>query len=228
MHPEVPTQLAQVLVSDPVPQRAFRWVPEGWNKACHERPEILDRLAQLPERVDRGTVREAVLSDVGDGHVLSAFVSAMIWGFGDAGYGPARVRWILTGIRGSEAYGAPIRTDVEGLLGSAIDVVRSEGAIEGFRYMNNAGRIKHLGSAFFTKWLYFTSATEGPDDPRAAAILDKQVGDWLRDNAGVTLDIRRTPEYQRYIEILGTWGKMYSRAPVQVEKAIFGLATGRT
>ena len=43
--------------------------------------------------------------------------------------------------------------------------------------MCNAGRIKHLASAFFTKWLYFSSAVSDSDDPNAAPILDKQVHD---------------------------------------------------
>lgn len=94
--------------------------------------------------------------------------------------------------------------------------------------MNNAGRIKHLGSAFFTKWLYFGSALTSPDDPNAAPILDKQVQDWLKQHAGVTLDIRRTEAYQRYVDALTAWGEHHGRTPVQVEKAIFGLATGRT
>lgn len=94
--------------------------------------------------------------------------------------------------------------------------------------MNNAGRIKYLAGAFFTKWLYFASATTSADDSNAAPILDKQVHDWLQREAGISVNIHRTQDYQRYLETLIAWGNAYSRTPVQVEKAIFGLATGRT
>ena len=43
----------------------------------------------------------------------------------------------------------------------------------------------------------------------------------------MTLDISRTAEYQRYLDAITSWGDRFSRTPVQVEKAIFGLATGR-
>jgi hypothetical protein len=53
------------------------------------------------------------------------------------------------------------------------------------------------------------------------------VREWLEKHAGVILDISRTPDYQRYFDALTGWGEIYGRTPVQVEKAIFGLATGR-
>jgi hypothetical protein len=120
------------------------------------------------------------------------------------------------------------RADVAGLLRAGVETVRAQGPVEGFRHMNNAGRIKYLGGAFFTKWLYFTSALTSPDDPNAAPILDKQAYDWLEQHAGLNLDIDRTPDYERYIEVLTAWGDTHGRTTVQVEKVIFGLATGRT
>jgi hypothetical protein len=127
----------------------------------------------------------------------------------------------------ARAHNALVRGDVAGLLRTAAEVVRTQGPVEGFRYMNNAGRIKYLASAFFTKWLYFASALTSADDPNAAPILDDRVREWLEKHAGVILDISRTPDYQRYFDALTGWGEMYGRTPVQVEKAIFGLATGR-
>ncbi|MGE2817951.1 hypothetical protein ACQI5H_22820 [Mycobacterium heidelbergense] len=226
MERDVPLVLTEVLATQPLPQRAFRWSPAGWRKEMHDLPEALQVLDRLPERVDRSTVREVVLAELGCGRVLSAFVGAMVWGYGDAGYGATRVRWVLTGIRPG-AHNAPVRGDVAGLLDKAAEVVRAQGPVEGFRYMNNTGRIKYLASAFFTKWLYFASALTSADDPNAAPILDMQVRNWLEKYAGVSLELGRTSDYQRYFEALTTWGEKYGRTPVQVEKAIFGLATGR-
>jgi hypothetical protein len=227
MEPKLPPLLAEVLAKQPLPQRAFRWMPAGWRKEMHDLPEVLQVLDLLPESVDRTTVRTVVLAELDGGRVLPAFVSAMVWGYGDAGYGATRVRWVLTGVK-ADAHNAAVRGDVAGLLRTAAEVVRAQGPVEGFRYMNNAGRIKYLASAFFTKWLYFASALTSADDPNAAPILDKQVHDWLKQHASMTFDISRSPDYQRYFDVLTVWGENCGRTPVQVEKAIFGLATGRT
>jgi hypothetical protein len=64
---------------------------------------------------------------------------------------------------------------VPGLLESAARIVQHDGPVEGFRHMNNAGRIKHLGSAFFTKWLYFASATTSADDPSVQEVGERRV-----------------------------------------------------
>jgi hypothetical protein len=221
-----PPELAAVLSEPPRPQCAFPWKPAGWLTEMHDLPEVQHMLGGLPDKVDRTQIRETVLAELAAGRVLSAFVSAMVWGHGDTGYGATRVRWVLTGVK-AHAHDAPVRKDVAGLLGTAADVVRTDGPVEGFRYMSNAGRIKHLASAFFTKWLYFSSAVSDPDDPNAAPILDKRVHDWLENRAGMTLEISRTTEYQRYLDVITGWGDRFSRTPVQVEKAIFGLATGR-
>jgi hypothetical protein len=100
--------------------------------------------------------------------------------------------------------------------------------VEAFRFLNNEGHIKHLGGAFFTKWLYFASALNSPDDRAAAPILDKQVRDWLAAHASISLDVYSTASYKRYVEILTAWGDSYERSPSQVEKAIFELATERS
>ena len=226
MHTEIPAELADVLAAPQLPQRAFPWIRNSWLNQMHDLPETLEMLHHLPERVDRDLVRQIVLAEITRGEVLAAFVAAMVWGYGDARYGAVRVRWVLTGIQ-ERAFYAPVRGDLAGLLATAADVVRVEGPVEGFRYMNNAGRIKFLASAFFTKWLYFASALTDADAPEAAPILDKRVSDWLCKRADFTLDISRTPDYQRYLDTLTAWGLGYGSTPVQVERAIFGLATGR-
>ncbi|WP_284991009.1 hypothetical protein [Arthrobacter sp. efr-133-TYG-120] len=86
--------------------------------------------------------------------------------------------------------------------------------------------IKHLGRSYFTKWLYFASALEGPDDAAAAPILDDKITGWLDNETDLSLD-KSTASYGRYLELLACWGEPYGRTRVQVEKAIFKLATGR-
>ena len=225
---EVPPRLGEILAKAHEPQRGFSWNAASWKAALGDCPAVLTQLDALPQSVNRDEVCKVVTTNLARRSVLPAFVTAMVWGYGTAGYGPARVRWVLTGIRGRGTYGAPIRPDVAERLEAAVQVVRDLGAVEGFRHMNNAGHIKYLGGAFFTKWLYFTSAASGrPDDATAAPILDKQIKDWLAANARLDLNINRTPDYERYVELLTQWGAEFDRTAVQVEKAIFHLATGR-
>jgi hypothetical protein len=41
MDPKVPPLLAEVLAKQPLPQRAFPWIPAGWRKEMHDLPEVL-------------------------------------------------------------------------------------------------------------------------------------------------------------------------------------------
>lgn len=193
----------------------------------HDLPDVLDVLDRLPSAVDRQSTRDVVLSELEAGRALPAFVPAMIWGYGTVGYGPTRVRWILTGIKGIGSIDAPVLPSVSDRLAAGAQKARDLGAREAFYFMNNEGHIKYLGAAFFTKWLYFSSALRGPNDRAAAPILDKQVATWLDKNAHVSLRLNNTTSYTAYLDLLSNWGEQYGRSRVQVEKAIFGLATGR-
>ncbi|QRY62585.1 hypothetical protein JVX90_19860 [Gordonia sp. PDNC005] len=222
----VPPALANQLVAPAQPQLPFAWKRQAWRSMLHDVPGAAELLDALPEKVDRTSTLEVVNRGITEGEILPAFIAAMIWGHGTTGFGPVRVRRSLTGLK-SGTRDAPIRVDVEGLLRISALKVRNDGPLEGFRYMNNEGKIKHLGSAFFTKWLYFASAGENPDAPNASPILDRQVRDWIRNETGLSLGNRRTEDYAMYIETLTVWGIAYDRSPVQVEKEIFALATGR-
>ena len=189
-------------------------------------PQVMDVLGRMPERVDRASTREVVLQELEAGRTLPAFVTAMVWGYGTTGYGPVRTRWVLTGTK-TNPMESPVLPQVPARLEAGATAVLQDGSLEAFRLMNNEGKVKYLGPAFFTKWLYFTSAFQSPDDAKAAPILDKQVSDWLLAHAGVSLEPDRTSSYERYVGLLTAWGRLHNRTAVQIEKAIFGLATGR-
>ncbi|MBN7314147.1 8-oxoguanine DNA glycosylase OGG fold protein [Mycobacteroides abscessus] len=225
--PPVPAILAALLDAEPTTQQSFPWERKAWQKRMHDLPDVLDVLADLPDHVSRDDVRAVALPELEAGRVLPAFVPAMVWGYGNRGYGPTRVCWVLTGTRGGDAVDTPVLSTVGDRLAEAVDVVRNQGPVAGFRYMNNSGRIKYLGPAFFSKWLYFASAVTGVNGPEAAPILDKQVIDWVREHTGISLNINKTGSYENYLNLLKDWGGQYNHTPVQVEKAIFELKTGR-
>jgi hypothetical protein len=110
--------------------------------------------------------------------ILPAFVAVMVWGWGTtAGMGALRTRWILTQtqVKSTDAVSEPVDPSVADRLEAGAKSVRADGAFEAFRLTNNEGRILHLRSSYFTKWLYFTSAVDGPDDPNAAPIFDGRI-----------------------------------------------------
>lgn len=222
----MPQGLSAHLARD-VEQRSFEWRRAPWEAALHDDKQSVELLHRLGERVGRVTTRAVVLEEFANGRVVPAFVAAMIWGYGTTGYGPARVRWVLTGVRGRASATAAIRADVRRNLATGAAVAREQGPVEGFRFMNNAGKVPYLGGPFFTKWLYFTTAVDGIAAPNAAPILDAQVAGWLRNQQVVSLRVDKTVDYEQYLRLLRDWGEQTGRAPAQVEAGIFHLATGR-
>lgn len=154
----------------------------------------------------------------------------MVWGWGTtAGMGAIRTRWILTQtkVKSADTISESVDPSVAVRLEAGAKCVRAEGALEAFWLMNNEGRILHLRSSYFTKWLYSTSALDGTDDPKAAPIFDDRIVGWLEHTAGAPLEKTRTDSYGEYVELLEGWGKPYGLTRTQVEAEIFRLATER-
>ncbi|MGV7472237.1 8-oxoguanine DNA glycosylase OGG fold protein [Mycobacterium kansasii] len=82
---DVPASLAAVLAQPPVAQGSFPWNGAAWAAALQDRPDVLRVLDSLPERVDRNLIHEVVTTQLENDRVLPAFVSAMVWGYGDRG-----------------------------------------------------------------------------------------------------------------------------------------------
>lgn len=230
MTARIPAVLAEGLEGEVRPQSPFPWTKQPWMDQMHDLPEVLSLLDRLPERVSRPSTLEAVTEELDKGRVLPAFIAAMVWGWGTtAGMGAMRTRWILTQtrVKSAEAVSEPVDPSVLDRLEAGAKSVRTEGALEAFRLMNNEGRILHLRSSYFTKWLYFTSAIEGAESSEAAPIFDDRIVGWLESVGGVPLDKNRTAAYGQYLDLLASWGAPYGRTRVQVETEIFRLATGR-
>lgn len=230
MTTRIPAVLAEALDGEARPQSPFPWAKQPWLDQMHDLPEVLALLDGLPERVSRESTLDTVSAELGEGKVLAAFVAAMVWGWGTtAGRGALRTRWILTQTKSKsvDTVFEPVDSAVADRLEAGARSVRADGALEAFRLMNNEGRILHLRSSYFTKWLYFTSALGGTEDPNAAPIFDDRIVGWLEDRAGVPLEKNRTDSYGEYLDLLADWGEPYGRTRAQVETEIFRLATGR-
>jgi hypothetical protein len=226
----VPEVLADALSIPYRPQESFRWSRKPWVEPMHDLPDVLNLLENLPARIDRRFVAETVSTELEAGRVLPGFIAAMAWGWGDkGGRGAVRTRWVLTGVKGAGdvVTSIPVDPSVAERLLQGAKVARDLGAVEGFREMNTHARIKHFGSSYFTKWLYFCSVTSEVDGEGAAPILDDQIINWLGHNAGIWFRSGSTKSYSEYVDLLNDWGYQYKRTPVQLETEMFRLATGR-
>jgi hypothetical protein len=173
-------------------QEAFRWHRDRWVDRV---PEARALIAALPDKVDRDDVRAACVgaSESPDA-ACSAFVAAMVWGYGwNVGYGPWRTRRVL-----DQTPNASER------LARVASCLREQGAIEAYRLLGGGARLKYLGPAFGTKYLYF--CPQAPSGP-PALILDRVVAAWLREHANLGLNpVPWSPaNYESYLDHVASW-----------------------
>ncbi|MEU7907062.1 hypothetical protein [Actinoplanes sp. NPDC049118] len=206
--PAIPNQLREAFLrwdsGGRQGQEAMRWNRSTWQVTIPEHRELL---ASLPDRLDRTTVAEwgAGAAD-GEAQAEQAFIAAMAWGYGPAGYGAFRAARVLR-----ENPQAP------GVLREAAQVVRRDGGATAFAWLREH-RLRYLGVAFATKYLYFCN---GPDAP-PALILDRLVQRWLRRHADyqVRLDWR-VGDYDRYLGMTYAWASELRVTPDDAEYLMF-------
>lgn len=219
--PPRPADLEHQLLGPFVPQKAFTYPAARWSTWLRDLAGIREVLATLPAALDRSIAARRIDALLSGDEVAAAFVVAMIWGHGSSGYGPFRTARILTGT--ADPDGEPISPDVVEKLTRSVDIAQNGGAVSGYRYLNNDGRITWLGPAFFTKWLYFVTARGNPTSPHAAPVLDALVIEWMRRHAHVRIRAGRTADYAAYLDLLTAWGTATGHTPVDVEERIFRL-----
>jgi hypothetical protein len=188
-------------------QQGIRWPRARWLAAF---PESGDALAALPDWLDRGTVRAACSGAAGSpAAAWQAFVVVMAWGYGTVGYGAWRTARILQG----DAH-APDR------LASIAQQLAERGALDAYGLLGGACRLRGLGPAFGTKYLYF--CPQRAAGPRAL-ILDRLVARWLARNVSVSFNpgFWSSKTYRRYLDLLGSWADALGVASDEVEWCIF-------
>jgi hypothetical protein len=203
----VPEPVRTVVHKAPATQAGVPWPRQSWLKRF---PQFADRFATLPERVDRASIRHAALAATTDPQGAQwGFVAVMVWGYGVTGYGPWRVEQMF----------ASIDEPGQRLLEVARTLI-DEGAGAAYSLLAGAARMRKLGPAFGTKFLYFCPQ---PDEPPRALILDRLVAAWLRTHSDVRVNpvlwsVRR---YLRYLDVMHAWAQTIGVAPDEIERAIF-------
>lgn len=217
----IPEGLNSLLAAGVAPQKRFPYPTKSWQEWTSHLGNLGGLLESLPSELNR-TDTAKLVEDLIPKNIAGAFTIAMIWGHGNTPYGPFRTARILTGSEDPKS--ASLSDEVIEKLSKSVELARENGILESYRYLNyGPGKIKNLGSAFFTKWLYFVTARGDAASPLAAPVMDLLVVAWLKDTAGVTLRERYAADYEEYLELLTDWGKSTGATPAQVEEAIFRL-----
>lgn len=228
------------------PQTSFAWNPSAWRSRLKRSASgtladvdlvkavdaIEEKSAEIHAKggsqIDRVTVTQLSTPghlNAGEANaqrqaVVTAFIAAMIWGYGTAGYGPYRTERVL-------------REDPE-VIDHLLEVARisNEGGAAAFEHIAKKRRgrspyLKYLGPAFGTKFLYFLTA--GVEDVEPAPVMDALVRRWFRDNTNEQLITAwwDTESYRNYIGHLDNWAAELGRLRRDdVEHLIFTDARG--
>jgi hypothetical protein len=225
----VPTEpRVDTVAAQEIPVRRRWWGDEIRSRSLPGDPPASDTLT----RAD--VWRHATGLDSGDA-VFTLLWHALAWGSG---------RYLRQNARRLDAIAADPNRARDLLRASAKLSIREPA--EAFAVLRpDRGKIKYLGPAFFTKFLYFAGAG-APDHP--CLILDRVVATALRDRCGWDSLHRAGPwpaeTYARYCTLLGRWAEEHGVAPDEIELRLFsgrpevvgrrdqgvadGLAGGRT
>ncbi|TWE10280.1 hypothetical protein [Rudaeicoccus suwonensis] len=218
-----PVRLRDSLQRELPPQQAFAYDREAWIRWTGDLPNVERTIKVLPVAIDRAIVAGITEDRISQGEVVPAFVVAMMWGHGKSNYGPSRTAKVLAGAESAGTAAGALGAEVIEKLAESVRLARCDGLVEGYRYLNNAGHLKGLGPAFFTKWLYFATARGHARSQQAAPVLDALVIRWFKREADLRLRYGKTSDYERYLELLTAWGKPHGLSPVEVEERIFRL-----
>ena len=191
------------------PQRAITWRQPDWIAAF---PQHRERLRQLPASLDRADVRCVAADAVGSPVKAEfAFLVVKAWGEGDNGYGPSRAMESLE-----------LTTEPGKRLLRVAQTLRDRDPLAAYALLADGGpcRIFNLGPAFGTKFLYYCQ----PEGRRPQALIhDKNVSDWLRDHAGLSLGstVWSPRRYRAYLTQMHSWAEHLDCLPEDVELCMF-------
>lgn len=183
---------------------------EAWAETFPEHRELI---MSLPLELDRPAVREVIAKlDAGPSWAVRSFVVTQIWGYRNRGYGPSRVRRILDDAGDS----------ADGALAEAATLANQDGPVAAFRALAGELKLRGLGTAFATKFLFFVDRNE------RTLILDDFIADWLRENADLRLTLQpmRSRDYERYLDLMHCWAEALGLAPTELEEVLFTAGAG--
>ena len=143
-------------------QEGFNWTSSRGNWVKYF-PKESKFISSLPDEVDRQLIRK--LCNSKDCNIRQKFLAAMIWGYGDRGYGSYRVAKMLS------------QKNAESILAQVFLLAQSKKPQAAYLYLMQ-NRIKHLGPSYGSKFIAFCTPRE-----TSAPIYDSFIALWIAQNA---------------------------------------------
>lgn len=164
-------------------------------------------ISEFPDLIDRQYLWNISASTAS---AQRSFLAVMIWGYGDIGYGPHRVR---------QMFQSPgFANSVEFLRSKCRDGL----TLEAYEFIKNS-RIRQLGPSFGSKILTFFHASDS-----APAILDSIVSKWLNKyipsllgDKKVNAETWNAQTYKHYIGWMQEVSDAYGISACSLEQLIF-------
>jgi hypothetical protein len=187
-------------------QEAFPWQisKRNWTQLAYDFDIVIDN---FPELIDRQFLWDLSSSSA---PVRSAFLAIMVWGYGDIGYGPHRVRQMYE----SEGFEKSIKLTKE--------LCQAAETVEAYIVLKNS-RIRQLGPSFGSKVLTFFHKPGF-----APAIFDSIVAKWLNENAptlfgsnGANAETWSVTTYERYNKWIADAASDFQISACNLEQLIF-------
>lgn len=188
-------------------QEGFDWTSSknNWESAF---PNNRNFIQTLPKELDRAKVREICEST--DYSIREKFLTVMIWGYGDRGYGPYRVTQMLTQENSDE------------ILAEVFEICRRGEPKNAYEFLRK-NRIRILGPSYSSKFITFCTPRE-----IGAPIYDSYISLWIEkfamkefEGVSTSSELWSSKTYSKYWD----WVKEHSREmncfPDEVELVLF-------
>ncbi len=188
-------------------QEGFDWTSsrKNWLEAF---PEHSNFISTLAFEIDREAVRNVCNSEKYD--ISQKFLTVMIWGYGDRGYGPYRVRQMLNQEHAVHVLSQVYALSQEGNAKGAYDFLRKN-------------RIRILGPSYGSKFITFCTPREA-----GAPIYDSLIAMWVKEFAeeefsGVTTSSEswNLKTYSRYWDWVKEHSDKLKCYPDEIELVLF-------
>ncbi len=192
-------------------QEAFDWTKSRSNW-CRDLPLESVFIESLPGALSRKDVRK--ISESKKTLITEKFAAAMIWGYGDLGYGSFRVK---------KMFSTP---GFQEKINESYNLAESGQVLEAYEYLSK-NRIQQLGPAFGTKWLSFVSPKIQP-----APIYDSFIAMWVEKYAkkefakvSTSSEVWSKKTYSTYFDWMLSNSMEFGVKPDDLELVIFQDAT---
>jgi hypothetical protein len=171
------------------PQEAFDW-SRSRNNWSRDIPSLSQFINSLPLALSRSDVRS--ICDQRHCSVPEKFISSMIWGYGDLGYGSYRVKKMFATPGFSEK------------IHKSFELARAGYVVEAYEFLSR-NKVQQLGPAFASKWLSFASSGAQP-----SPIYDSFISMWVKKYAAkefakvsTSSEVWNKKTYSTYLEWMG-------------------------